>query len=74
MEFIEFLNQVFSRLDNCIILQNLVPIPNYPKLNYEELKNEPNKVKDLITNFTRQQSIYKRGVTKDETRFEQSAK
>lgn len=50
-EFIEFLNQVFLRLDNCITLQNLVPIPNYPKLNYEELKNEPNKVKDLITNF-----------------------
>lgn len=50
-EFIEFLDHVFSRLEKCIPLQNLVPIPNYPKLNYEELKNEPNKVKDLITNF-----------------------
>lgn len=52
-EFIEFLDQVFSGLDNCITLQNLVPIPDYPKFNYEGLKNEPIKVKDLITDFIR---------------------
>lgn len=49
-EFIQFVEEVLSILEDSLDSQQLVPI-NVPELNYEELLKDPNKLKDLITSF-----------------------
>jgi len=50
-EFIKFVKEVFNLLDYGLLHQRLVTDFKEPELDYEELKNDPNKVKELIKNF-----------------------
>lgn len=50
-EFMGFVEKVFDLLDYGIRLQGLVAIPEEPELDYEELKKDPIKVRDLIKDF-----------------------
>ena len=50
-EFIKFVKEVFNLLDYGLLHQRLVTDFKEPELNYEELKKNPNKVKEVIQNF-----------------------
>jgi len=50
-EFIKFVKEVFTLLDYGLLHQRLVTDFKEPELDYEELKKNPNKVKELIRNF-----------------------
>ncbi|RLI81242.1 hypothetical protein DRP04_06605 [Archaeoglobales archaeon] len=50
-EFIKFVKEVFNLLDYGLLYQQLVTDLKEPELNYRELKNDPNKVKELIKDF-----------------------
>ncbi|RLE91920.1 MAG: hypothetical protein DRN04_11660 [Thermoprotei archaeon] len=49
--FIEFVKEVFDILDYALQKQTLVLDYEEPQLNYEELKRNPGKVKELIKNW-----------------------
>ena len=50
-EFIKFVKEVFNLLDYGLMHQQIITNYQEPEHNYEELKRNPNKVKNLITNF-----------------------
>ena len=50
-EFIKFVKEVFNLLDYGLLHQRLVTDFKEPELGYEELKKNPNKVKEVIQNF-----------------------
>lgn len=50
-EFIKFVKNIYSLLDKRLSDQQLVTNLNYPEINYEELKRNPNKLKEIVENF-----------------------
>ena len=50
-EFIKFVKEVFNLLDYGLLHQRLVTDFKEPELDYEELKKNPNRVKEVIQNF-----------------------
>lgn len=50
-EFIKFVKEIFDLLDYGLLHQQLVTGFKEPEVNYEELKKNPNKVKEIIKNF-----------------------
>jgi hypothetical protein len=50
-EFIRFLKEIFALLDHGLLRQQLVTDFREPESNYEVLKRDPNKVKEIIKNF-----------------------
>jgi len=50
-EFIKLIKQIFDLLDYGLQHQQLVIDLKEPEFNYEELKEDPNKIKEIIKNF-----------------------
>ncbi len=50
-EFIKLVREIFNLLDYALQYQTLVPDFKEPQVNYEELKRNPEKVKELIKKF-----------------------
>lgn len=50
-DFIKFIKGVYSLLGDGLDLQGLVKVNNTPVRNYEELIKDPNKLKDIVSNF-----------------------
>ncbi len=48
--FIKFVNEIFKLLDDGLYQQQITEFEE-PERNYEELRNDPNKVRELIKNF-----------------------